>query len=573
MQIILFLYILVYCEIAVAYPMVTYELGYDENFGELNIIATFQGNNTGETILYIPVMLEVNTGLKNISFSVDHHQITKTRLNGSCDDESTPCNIIKIKHKPNAQIKISYSIISIPGILASKDTVLLYGASGLVFPVLNSSATAIKFNFVKLGDNKVLSIIHNNDVANTSSKLVKNKKEFFKSWYVFSQDKLEYTKIKSDANLLVVNIGLAAHKNLSLLQLQEVTTQIFLNNFNFIKKILGNKAKSHLQGKQTIILAGADSPHFYEYSGVRFIDSYLVILSNVNEYQNVIHTISHELMHQLFANSNALGIQKDLFPAKYKNGMIWFQEGFTDYYADLLNMRYGIIGEAEYVTMLNKRIADYFKFYRPIQLLLTDSEFSKMLHNFDISFPRVHYLVGSFIALDLDNIFSLRSNRKYNLDTFLENIAIHCPKLPCYFDKKQFLIQSDKLLNSKRFNFLSSYIDKYIVNFLPIILPDNILDNRYTLHWKDSDEVFDLGFDIDKSLTTGIISGLDSKSTAFVSGLRNGDSIARFNIYLDEDIKKSTFQVDIKKAGEEDKVFKYKPFYPKKIPYYRLKEI
>jgi predicted metalloprotease with PDZ domain len=253
---------------------------------------------------------------------------------------------------------------------------------------------------------------------------------------------------------------------------------------------------------------------------------------------------------------------------KVKWNHFWFDEGFNDYYANLLNYRAGVISDKQYIDKINEQLEDHYKFYMYRQELISSTCGDAMsLLEEDYNFI-LFYNVGMIVALDMDSIFKKVS--KLRLENFIKkSVQKACKNTPCNISKKIFLEEL-----SKGAKHIGSYIDKYIINFSPIPplqLPESIPEVRSKLSYKLYDSVPNYGFDMNKTSCTGVVYGINKKGNAYKKGLRNGMKITKFsevNIYE----KEWHISVEIEKTDLTKESIRYSPLQEGLIPYYELVE-
>ena len=149
-------------------------------------------------------------------------------------------------------------------------------------------------------------------------------------------------------------------------------------------------------------------------AGLGLTDSILLFLNPDESLQwqpdkgkNVLHVIAHEYLHQWLG-----GTMKPRRPTGY---LIWFLEGFSDYYAQRILLSAKEIDEEGFIQAYNVTIEDY----------LTSAVRELSNHNIVLNYNRradvrrLPYLRGSLLATLLDNEIREQSNGGKRLDDMI----------------------------------------------------------------------------------------------------------------------------------------------------------
>ena len=217
--------------------------------------------------------------------------------------------------------------------------------------------------------------------------------------------------------------------------------------------------------------------------------------------------ISHEHFHTWIGHK--------ISSSEPEGSMYWFSEGFTEYYAVKLNHKNGIISQNDYVDHINKILTNYFS--SPVHNASNDT----IVKDFwtDPSIAQLPYDRGFALAFYLDTKIQSESEG-LSLDNFM-------------YDLLELTNRTGKPFSLDDLsNLLTSYIGQEelyaIKNFInggkSIPVFHDALGSDYSLKWEDY-----IGFNLRKSLATGIIEGIQHGNIPFQAGLLNGSKILEFN--------------------------------------------
>lgn len=238
----------------------------------------------------------------------------------------------------------------------------------------------------------------------------------------------------------------------------------------------------------------------------------------------------------------------------------WFGEGFTDYYTHKLLNKTGIISLENYISRINGVIADYY--LSPVR----NNDISTLGKNFWMKreYQVIPYKKGFTYALLIDNLIQSKSNHTYSLDNVLFDLY------EAVKNKKEIT----EALFLERIQHYSGYDLKpehtrYIHNGETIPVPANILGN-YTSYQKELG-AFDMGFDVETSQKSLIITGVQQDSEAWKAGLRDGQKLKGWSVHYDNISVPS--EITILDKENALKKISYVPLSRNKIrlPQFRLK--
>jgi predicted metalloprotease with PDZ domain len=227
-----------------------------------------------------------------------------------------------------------------------------------------------------------------------------------------------------------------------------------------------------------------------------------------------ISSLMPDLIHEAFHGWNPLKMgyepNDDLTPAPLE----WFTEGFTMYYEDLLAHRVGIMKMPDYLDDINHDLRDY-------------------------STSTSGYVRGPVIALWLDTEIRNESKNKHSLDNVMFDL-VRRGNVP--LTQNHVLETANHYLNRAAQAKLAEMARPN--SPVPTFTGSSVMSGcvQVTI---DPVQKFDLGFDIKSSMVSHQIIGVREDSSAFLTGLRNGQKFTHVSVYNDHPEKQATFQVQM----------------------------
>lgn len=98
--------------------------------------------------------------------------------------------------------------------------------------------------------------------------------------------------------------------------------------------------------------------------------------------------------------------------------LTWFTEGFTEYYANITNLKAGVYDQKTFVRKVNATISEYHN-----SRVKNDSYDKTIAKKYDnLASRRLPYLKGHLFALHLDNEIRMSSNGRYALDNVMKDL-------------------------------------------------------------------------------------------------------------------------------------------------------
>jgi predicted metalloprotease with PDZ domain len=143
------------------------------------------------------------------------------------------------------------------------------------------------------------------------------------------------------------------------------------------------------------------------------------------EYIKLLSLISHEFFHSWNVKSikPQAFIPYNLYQENYTQ-LLWWFEGITSYYDDLILYRANIISKKEYLQNVLDNINEVYKYSGVTMQTLTQSSITAWIKYYQATnnSPNVnvnYYQKGALIGLMLDLLIRYKSNYKYSLDSVM----------------------------------------------------------------------------------------------------------------------------------------------------------
>jgi predicted metalloprotease with PDZ domain len=121
------------------------------------------------------------------------------------------------------------------------------------------------------------------------------------------------------------------------------------------------------------------------------------------------HVLAHEQFHHWLGEKIAPKVEAPMF---------WFTEGFTDYYAHLLNYHLGLISYEEFVDEIDNAV---YKYYSSGKINAHEEEMER-LFNKDAEITKVTTGKGTLIASEWNLAIRRHSDGKQSLDDFMRRL-------------------------------------------------------------------------------------------------------------------------------------------------------
>ncbi len=241
-------------------------------------------------------------------------------------------------------------------------------------------------------------------------------------------------------------------------------------------------------------------------------------------YTTLLGLISHEYFHTW----NVKQLRPDAF-ARYDYGqenytrLLWFFEGFTSYYDDILLRRAGLVDDAAYLQLLNKTITQVQQTPGRQLQSVAQSSFDAWVKYYrqDENTPNAtvsYYTKGSLVALCLD--LTLRSEFKaagLSLDTVMRGLWKRCQAGPM---REQDLLDELQALTGRSW---AGEVQRWVHSTHELPLRELLTGHGITVEAETSGMAQRLGLRVHESAGQVQIRGVLRGSAAEAAGMAAGD--------------------------------------------------
>lgn len=233
-----------------------------------------------------------------------------------------------------------------------------------------------------------------------------------------------------------------------------------------------------------VTLAPYDQEHGSS-DGSQFTNAFWMFMSKKDSINGLLPQLAHESFHAW--DPKKMGFMPSGYDRRY---MSWFNEGTTEYYAQLLTLKAGLLSKEDYVASLNG-----------------------ILRRFPDSSDE--YIRGRIISLWLDGTIRKESHDRQSLDTVMFDM-VKGAKQTCTYER---------LLST-----ISRYLSPQSRTLLrqAVMTQGNLPAPEHIPQFQGCTKalskplpVFDLGFDIEAARTSKAISGVRLDGPAYTAGLRD----------------------------------------------------
>jgi len=235
----------------------------------------------------------------------------------------------------------------------------------------------------------------------------------------------------------------------------------------------------------------------------------------------------------------------------------WFTEGFTDYYTYKLLHEGGLMSFEDYLNNINTLIGEYYK--SKVKNMPIDSLGANYWKTAE--YQKIPYHKGLTIALWLDNKLKSRSGKSLDKLMF-KLIDLNKKGEEIAFEK--FVSETNKMLGKD----ISKELRAWILDGETVPVDENSISGA-TGKLVDL-EVFDAGFDMEKSFKEKIVHGVVEGSAAWTSGLRDGQYLKTWSLYYGK--TKYPILLQLNDQGMA-KSIQFYPVSPEKLPVVQFEKI
>jgi predicted metalloprotease with PDZ domain len=247
------------------------------------------------------------------------------------------------------------------------------------------------------------------------------------------------------------------------------------------------------------------------FRGANLNDSYALIATRNMSLELMRVLLAHEYFHSW--NSKQVG---GLMEGPREAEGYWFSEGFTDFYARRLALRYGLIDLDGFVQNWNDALAEYAS--SDVREAANDTIAASFWSNPQMN--KLPYDRGSMFAALIDHDVRQASAGRRGIDDimFAMRAAAHGGGGDGKSDAAQLFPTAARQATGLD---VAPLVSRYMVKGEIITLPADAFGGCITVSTVRI-PTFDPGFDRDKSAATGIITGVDPAGPAYAAGMRDG---------------------------------------------------
>lgn len=275
------------------------------------------------------------------------------------------------------------------------------------------------------------------------------------------------------------------------------------------------------------------------YGGTGVSNAFATFVSDSVELKELRHLYTHELLHTWNGRKIERQDPEEL--------VYWFSEGFTDYYTRLLNLRAGIISLQEYVDDYNNKVARYYT--STVRNEPNERIRESFWNNDEVG--KLPYQRGDLLAHNWNLLIKRETKGKKSLDDFMRDVL--------------------NAAQTKHEVVSAAAINKLMIQYVPegvLIDISRSIDRGETIVpaanalgpcvqlTQGMTGPFDMGFDYKTSRQKGIIVGLKEGTNAFAAGLRNGQSMVRWDVNRDDFWEDAAIKI---KTGSKEKWIRFRP--------------
>jgi predicted metalloprotease with PDZ domain len=241
--------------------------------------------------------------------------------------------------------------------------------------------------------------------------------------------------------------------------------------------------------------------------GSAFTSAFWMFVSRLDSINGLLPQLAHESFHAW--DPGRMGA----VPTGYDQDLIkWFREGPTEYYAQLLTYRAGELTSSEYINSINA-----------------------VLRRFPVS--NDEYVRGRIISLWLDGTIRRESDGQHSLDDVMFDM-MRTGDQPYTLDR--ILSTAGRYLSPGS----RALLEQAVIHHGDLPAPEHLPVLGGCTHASlDDVPTFDLGFDFDRSRSTGTVAGVVENGPAFNAGLRDGQRLLANSFYRHDPKHVAKFKV------------------------------
>lgn len=272
--------------------------------------------------------------------------------------------------------------------------------------------------------------------------------------------------------------------------------------------------------------------------------------------EEIEYLIAHELFHTW--NSAKLGALPKPAISSY-----WFSEGFTEFYANELLFRAGLISAQDHADFYNKKLRSYY--LSPVRNLSNAEVVSKFFT--DSAVEELPYQRGFLLASRWNTEIKGKTKERYSLDDAMRTLYLSARQTSA---AQLTQARVDDAIRPLLGTGVQADISRFIERGEVIEPEPDALGPCFSLQ-KTAFRRFDLGFDPDSFFRENVLRNVEVHSAAYSAGLRDGQKvIARSQISIGN--ASDPIQVTVRDVnGDKDITFIPQSEKAVEIPQFRMK--
>jgi predicted metalloprotease with PDZ domain len=258
-------------------------------------------------------------------------------------------------------------------------------------------------------------------------------------------------------------------------------------------------------------------PHSNSLGGTGLIDSFALFLQRGTDLgpqaeirPQILHVLAHEMFHNWCGRGTPVREPEEL--------TYWFSEGFTDFFTRRLLLRAGLTTREEYAASLELRLREYLQSPRRN----CSNEDIRTGFWKDPETNEMPYRRGDLVAARLDCAIRARSGGRQSLDDFLRE-AVELGRRRQELDVETLLARIERWTDAR----LARELRAVVVEGATLELPSDTFAPCLAIE-PESVPRYELGFDLEATSKTGVITGLVPGSAAERAGLAEGQKLSAF---------------------------------------------
>lgn len=245
--------------------------------------------------------------------------------------------------------------------------------------------------------------------------------------------------------------------------------------------------------------------------------------------------VASVMAHEFFHTYNV----KRIKPAEFESfdytkenytTLLWFSEGFTSFYTNIILYRSGVIDREKFLGLLGEQVRHYVMSPGKGEVSSSQSSFDAWIRLYkpspdDFNTYISYYLKGAMLALVLDIMIILHTGGKSTLDNLMLSMWEKYKK-----DGKGFTIKDILRLSRDRFDMdLEGFVSSYIDGNDPLPVLEYLERLGYHVHVSGEDDGSTTGLLMRENAGRLLVVSAVRGYPCFGSGISPGDRVIAFN--------------------------------------------